>query len=87
MRRSVVALGQNGKKCRVQGKDLIPIFRKKHHCDQIAEANDKTHDSIQNELDKEAIILVGIDRISKSLITKMVKNTTADTAIRIIKDT
>ena len=85
MRRSVVALGQNGKKCRLQGKDLISILKKKHHYDQIVEASKKY--MIQNTMkSKKANILVGMDRLKKTN-SKIVTNTTADTVIRFIKNT
>ena len=81
-------MAKNCKDCTEQGKNLKPIIRKNQsfQMDSVVEPNEEVQldfaGPLPDELNKDAYILVAIDKWSKFPTAKVVSNTTADIAIK-----
>ena len=92
MHRAIVQMAQNCKHCTEQGKHLKPIIGKKKHSFQVepvVEPNEEVQldfaGPLPDELNRDAYILVAIDKWSKFPTAKVVTNTTADIAIKFMQ--
>ena len=89
--RSIVKMAQNCKHCTEQGKNLKPILGNKlsFQMEPVVEPNEKAQldfaGPLLDELNKDAYILVAIDKWSKFPTAKVVSNTTADIAINFMQ--
>ena len=86
--RAIVQMAQNCKDCTEQGKNLKPIIGKKHsfQMELVVEPDEEVQldfaGPLPDELNRDAYILVAIDKWSKIPTTKVVTNTTADIAMK-----
>ena len=91
MHRAIVQMAQNCKHCTEEVKNLKPIIGKKHsfQMEPVVEPNEEVQldfaGPLPDELNKEAYILVAIDKWSKFPTAKVVTNTTADIAIKFMQ--
>ena len=83
-------MAQNCKQCTEHGKNLKPIVGKRKHSflmEPVVEPNEEVQlnfaGPLPDELNKDANILVAIDKRSKFPTAKVVSNTTADIAIKL----
>ena len=89
--RSVVQIPKNCKDCTEKGKNLKTIIRKNQsfQIDSVVEPNEEVKldfaGPLPDELNKDAYILVAIDKGSKLPTAKVVSNTTADIAIKFMQ--
>ena len=89
--RSIVQTAQNCKRCTVQGKNLKPILGKKFSFQMkpVVEPNEEVQldfaEPLPDKLNRDAYILVAIDKWSKFPTAKVVSNTTADIAIKFVQ--
>ena len=86
--RAIVQMAQKCKPCAEQGKNLKPIIGKKcsFQMEPVVEPNEEVQldfaGPLPDELNKDAYILVAIDKWSKFPTATVVTNTTADIAIK-----
>ena len=89
--RAIVQMAQNCKHCSEQGKNLKPIIGKKHsfQIEPVVEPNGEVQldfaGPLPNKINRDAYILVAIDKWSKFPTAKVVTKTTADIAIKIMQ--
>ena len=89
--RSIVQMAQNCKHCTEQGKNLKPILGKKisFQMEPLVEPNEEVQldfaRPLPDELNRDAYLLVAIDKWSKFPTAKVVSNTTADIAIKFMQ--
>ena len=89
--RSIVQMSQNCKHCTEQSKNLKPILGKKLslQMEPVVENNEEVQlafaGPLPDELNKDAYILVAIDKLSKFPTAKVVSNTTPDIAIKFMQ--
>ena len=89
--RSIVQMAQNCKHCTEQGKKLKSILGKKlsFQMEPVVEPNGEVQldfaGPLPDELNRDAYILVAIDKWSKFPTAKVVSNTTADIAIQFMR--
>ena len=89
--RTIVHMAQNCKQCMEQRKNLKPILGKKHSflMEPVVEPNEEVQldfaGSLPDEINKDAYIVVAIDKWSKFPTAKVVSNTTADIAIKFMQ--
>ena len=89
--RSIVQMAKSCKHCTEQGKNLKPIIGKNHsfQMDSVVEPNEEVQldfaGFLPDELNKDAYILVAIDKWSKFPTAEVVSNTTADVAIKFMQ--
>ena len=89
--RSIVQMAQNCKHCTEQGKKLKPILGKKlsFQMEPVVEPNEEVQPGfagpLPDELNRDAYILVAIDKWSKFPTAKVASNTTADIAIKFMQ--
>ena len=88
---AIVQMAQNCKQCTEQGKNLKPILgnNSSFQMEPVVEPNEKIQldfaGPLRDELNRDAYILVAIDKWSKFPAAKVVSNTTADTAIKFMQ--
>ena len=88
---SIVQMAKNSKDCTEQGKNLKPIIGKNQsfQMDLVIEANEEVQldfaGPLPDELNKDAYILVAIDKWSKFPTAKVFSKTTADIAIKFMQ--
>ena len=86
--RSIVQMAQNCKHCTEQGKNLKPILGKQtsFQMKPVVEPKEEVQldfaGPLSDELNRDAYILVAIDKWSKFPTAKVVSNTTTDIAIK-----
>ena len=91
MHRAIVQMSQNCKHCTEQAKNLKSIIGKKHsfQVEPVVEPKEEVQldfaELLSDELNKEAYILVAIDKWSKFPTAKVVTNTTADIAFKFMQ--
>ena len=84
-------MAQNCKQCTEQGKNLKPILGKNlsFQMEPVVEPNEEVQldfaGPLPDELNRDAYILVAIDKWSKFPTAKVVSNTTADIAIKFMQ--
>ena len=89
--RSIVQMAQNCKHCTEQGKNLKPILGKNlsFQMEPVFEPNEEVQldfaGPLPDDLNRDAYILVAIDKWSKFPTAKIVSNTTADIAIKFMQ--
>ena len=82
---------QGCRRCTQQGKNLKPIIEKQHTFQRkpVVEPNKEVQldfaGPILDELNKDAYILVAVDKWSKISTAKVVSNTTADLALNLMQ--
>ena len=91
IQRGIVAVGENGKECKEQGKSFQSVLGKRHHAElEGVEPNEEVQLDIAgpmpDDLNKDAYILVAIDIFSKNPTTKVVTKTTAGSAINFMQN-
>ena len=91
--RPIVQMAQNCKHCTEKGKNLKPIIGKKHSfkMEPEVEPNEEVRfdfvGPLPDELNRDAYILVAIDKWSKFPTAKIVTNTRADIALKLCNGT
>ena len=89
--RNIVHMAQNCKHCTEQGKKSETNYREKHSflMEPVVEPNEEVQldfaGDLPDELNREAYILVAVDKRSKYPTAKVVSNTTADIAIKFMQ--
>ena len=89
--RTIVQMAQNWKQCTEQGKNLKPILgeNSSFQTEPAVEPNEEVKldfaGPLPDELNRDAYILVAIDKWSKFPTAKVVSNTTADIAIKFMQ--
>ena len=84
-------MAQNCTHCTEQGKNLKPIIGKKHslQMEPVVDPNEEVKldfaGPLPDELNRDAYILVAIDNWSKVPAAKVIRNTTADVAIKFMQ--
>ena len=89
--RAIVQMAQNWKHCTEQVTNLKPIIGKKHsfQMELVVEPDEEVQldfaGPLPDELNRDAYILVAIDKWSKFPTAKVVTNTTADIAMKFMQ--
>ena len=84
-------MAQNCTHCTEQGKNLKPIIGKKHslQMEPVVDPNEEVKldfaGPLPDELNRDAYILVALDNWSKVPAAKVIRNTTADVAIKFMQ--
>ena len=91
MHRTIVQMAQNGKHCTEQGKILEPTIGKKHsfQVEPVVEPNEEVHldfaGPLPDKLNRDAYILIAIDKWSKFPTAEVATNTTPDIAVKLMQ--
>ena len=89
--RTIVQMAQRGRECTQQGKNLKPIIGQQHsfQMEPIVEPNEEVQldfaGPLPDQLNKDAYLLVAVDKCSKFPTAKVVSNTTADVALKFMQ--
>ena len=89
--RTMVQMAQRCRECTQQGKNLKPIIGKQHsfEMETVVEPNEEVQldfaRPLPDELNRDAYILVAVDKRSKFPTAEVVSNTTADVALKFMQ--